>query len=60
MYKWYKCKARDMGMNVPKGIVLTFHIGGKDKGSVRTHLISKGYTDIQYIEENPDFENSLK
>ena len=49
-----------MGINKPEGIVITFHIGGKDKGSVRSHLVGKGYIDIQYIEENPNFENSLK
>ena len=49
MYKWYKCRARDMGIYKPEGIMLTFHVGGKSKGDVRATLISKGMKDIEYI-----------
>ena len=55
MYKWYKCRARDMGIYKPKGIVITFHIGGKSEGDVRATLISKGMKDIEYIKEDPNF-----
>ena len=49
MYKWYKCRARDMGIYKPEGIMLTFHVGGKSKGDVRATLISKGMKDLSLI-----------
>ena len=52
MYKWYKCRARDMGIYKPEGIMLTFHVGGKSKGDVRATLIAKGMKDIEYIKED--------
>ena len=55
MYKWYKCRARDMGVYKPKGIMLTFHVGGKSEGDVRANLISKGMKDIEYIKEDKNF-----
>ena len=58
--KWYKVRAKDMNINKPKGLVITFHIGGKSSADVRNTLTKKGYVDIQYIKENPDFEDSLK
>ena len=54
--KWFKCKARDMSIHKPKGMVITFHIGGVDEDSVRhTLTIDKGMKDIEYIKENKDF-----
>ncbi len=59
--KWYKCKARDMGINKPKGLVITFHIGGVSEDSVRHILnVDKVMKDIKYIKEDKDFEDSLK
>ena len=57
--KWFKCKARDMSIHKPKGMVITFHIGGVDEDSVRHALtIDKGMKDIEYIKENKDFPNN--
>ena len=60
MYKWYKVKARDTNINKPNGLTLTFHIGGKSEDNVRHAITLKGYVNIQYIKEHPDFENNLK
>ena len=60
MSKWYKVRARDTNINKPKGLTLTFHIGGKSEDHVRHAIALKGYVDIKYIKEDPDFENSLK
>ena len=60
MSKWYKVKARDTNINKPKGHIITFHIGGESEDHVRHAIALKGYVDIQYIKENPNFENSLK
>ena len=58
-YKWFKCKARDMRIFNPKGVVITFHIGGVDEDSVRHVLtIDKGMKDIEYIKEDKDFPNN--
>jgi len=57
--KWYKVRAKDMNINKPKGLVITFHIGGKSSADVRNILTKKGYLDID-IKENPNFEDSLK
>ena len=38
-YKWFKCKARDMRIFKPKGVVITFHIGGVSEDSVRHILL---------------------
>ena len=59
MYKWYKCRARDMGIYKPEGIMLTFHVGGKSEGDVRATLISKGMKDIEYIKEDKVFPDNL-
>ena len=57
--KWFKCKARDMGINSPKGMVITFHIGGVDEDSVRHVLtIDKDMKDIEYIKEDKVFPNN--
>ena len=50
-HKWYKCKARDMTIHKPEGMILTFHIGGISEDSVRKVLIQKGMVDIDYIKE---------
>ena len=48
-----------MGINSPKGMVITFHIGGVDEDSVRHALtIDKGMKDIEYIKEDKDFPNN--
>ena len=60
MSKWYEVKARDTNINKPKGHIITFHIGGESEDHVRHAIALKGYVDIQYIKENPNFENSLK
>ena len=60
MSKWYKVKAKDTNINKPKGHIITFHIGGESEDHVRHAIALKGYVDIQYIKENPNFENSLK
>jgi len=60
MSKWYKVKAKDTNINKPKGHIITFHIGGESKDHVRHAIALKGYIDIQYIKEDPDFENSLE
>ena len=60
MYKWYEVRARDTNINKPKGLTLTFHIGGKSEDDVRHAIALKGYVDIQYIKEDKDFENNLK
>ena len=60
MYKWYEVRARDTNINKPKGIILTFHIGGESEDHVRHAIALKGYVDIQYIKEDKDFENNLK
>ena len=60
-YKWFKCKARDMSIFKPKGVVITFHIGGVSEDSVRHILLmDKGMKDIEYVKEDPNFEDSLK
>ena len=51
-YKWYRCKARDMNIFKPDGIVLKFWIGGTDEDSVRKVLIEKGCIEIEYIKED--------
>ena len=57
--KWFKCKARDMGIDKPKGMVITFHIGGVSEDSVHHVLtIDKGMKDIEYIKEDKDFPNN--
>ena len=60
MSKWYKVKARDTNINKPKGYIITFHVGGESEDHVRHDIAFKGYVDIQYIKEDPDFENSLE
>ena len=59
MYKWYKCKARDMSIHKPKGFILTFRIGGESELQVRELLVSKGMKDIEYIKEDKDFPDNL-
>ena len=57
--KWFKCKARDMSIHKPKGMVITFRIGGVDEDSVHHVLtIDKGMKDIEYIKEDKDFPNN--
>ena len=60
MYKWYEVRARDTNINKPKGHIITFDVGGKSEDHVRHDIAFKGYGDIQYIKEDPDFENNLK
>tara|TARA_B100000073_G_C23624117_1_gene529786 strand:- start:525 stop:722 length:198 start_codon:yes stop_codon:yes gene_type:complete len=55
-YKWFRCKARDMGIDPPKGMVITFWIGGVSEDSVRHVLqIDKGMKDIEYVKEDDKF-----
>jgi len=58
--KWFRCKARDMGINPPKGKVIKFWIGGVSEDSV-THVltIDKGMKNIEYVNEDKEFPNSL-
>ena len=54
--KWFRCKARDMGIHPPKGHVLEFWIGGIDEDSVRhVLLMDKGMEDIEYVKEDDKF-----
>jgi len=48
-----------MGIDKPKGMVITFHIGGVSEDSVHHVLtIDKGMKDIEYIKEDKDFPNN--
>ena len=57
MSKWYKIVADDSNMS---NITVEFHLSAPSKSEVKQIIINKGYTNIQSIKENPDFENSLK
>tara|TARA_Y100000592_G_C5385816_1_gene275720 strand:- start:65 stop:292 length:228 start_codon:yes stop_codon:yes gene_type:complete len=54
--KWFRCKARDMGIDPPRGKVIKFWIGGVSEDSV-THVltIDKGMKDIEYVKEDDKF-----
>ena len=48
-----------MSIGKPKGMVITFRIGGVDEDSVHHVLtIDKGMKDIEYIKEDKDFPNN--
>lgn len=54
--KWFRCKARDMGIDSPRGKVITFWIGGVSEDSViHTLSIDKGMKDIEYVKEDDKF-----
>ena len=57
MSKWYKIVADDSNMS---NITVEFHLFAPSESEVKQIIINKGYTNIQSIKENPDFENSLK
>ena len=57
MSKWYKIVADDSNMS---NITVEFHLSAPSKSEVKQIIINKGYTNIQSIKENPDFENILK
>ena len=57
MFKWFKIKARDTNMS---NMMIEFHLAGIDRSDVEKTIKSKGYTNIQSIEEDKDFENNLK
>ncbi len=60
MKKWYEIKARDTNLSKPKGMVITFHLSGVSETEVKQIITRQGFTDIEYIKEDKDFENNLK
>lgn len=60
MKKWYEIKARDTNLSKPTGMVITFHLSGVSETEVKQIITRKGYTDIEYIKEDNDFENNLE
>jgi len=59
MKKWYEIKARDTNLSKQKGMVITFHLYGVSETEVKQIITRRGYTDIEYIKEDKDFENNL-
>ncbi len=58
--KWFRCKARDMGIDPPRGKVIKFWIGGVSEDSVIHVLtIDKGMKNIEYVKEDKEFPNNL-
>jgi len=60
MKKWYEIKARDNNLSKPTGMVITFHLYGVSETEVKQIITRQGFTDIEYIKEDKDFENNLK
>jgi len=60
MNTWYRIKARDTRLSKPTGMVVTFHLSGVSELEVKQIITRKGYTDIEYIKEDKDFENNLR
>jgi len=57
MSKWYKIVADDSNMS---NITVEFHLSAPSESEVKKIIINKGYTNIQSIKEDPNFENSLE
>ena len=57
MSNWYQRVADDSNMS---HITVEFHLFAPSESEVKQIIINKGYTNIQSIEEDKDFENNLK
>tara|TARA_R100001463_G_scaffold98782_2_gene153281 strand:+ start:546 stop:719 length:174 start_codon:yes stop_codon:yes gene_type:complete len=57
MSKWYRIVADDSNMY---NITVEFHLFAPSELEIKQIITDKGYTNIQSIEEDKDFENNLK
>ena len=48
---WFHIKARDMGIYIPKGKVITFWLWGESEEQILKLVIKKGCKDIEWIAE---------
>ena len=46
---WYHIKARDMDIDSPKGMVITFWLWAENEDKLRELLKEKGIKDIEWI-----------
>ena len=54
--KWFKCKARDMSIHKPKGMVITFWLWGDSESDIRKILDNKNIKDVEWVEKKkPSF-----
>ena len=54
---WFHIKARDMDIDKPNGMVITFWLWDESRKRLNTVLKNKNITDIKWIkQEKPPFE----
>ena len=53
---WYHIKARDMDIDSPKGMVITFWLCGDSESDIRKILDNKNIKDVEWVEKKkPSF-----
>ena len=53
---WYHIKARDMDIDSPKGMVITFWLWGDSESHIRKILDNKIIKDVEWVEKKkPSF-----
>ena len=55
---WYKIRARDNSMDIPRGIKLTFHLFADKQASAINILTAQGFTEIKILDEYEEHDLS--
>ena len=55
---WYRIRARDNSMDMPRGIKLTFHLFADNQAAAINILTAQGFTEIKILDEYDEHDHS--